>query len=75
MFQWAMGLDMAGRSLEAGGALIEVTINADMTKFPTLKAGFIVVEVVTSKRSVMVTANPPDFYVSKDGFFFFGQGK
>ena len=66
---------MTGGSLEAGGALIEVTINTGMTEFPVLKAGFMVVGVVMSERSIMVTASPPDFCVSKGGFFFFGQGR
>ena len=74
MFQWAMGLDMAGGSLEAGGALRKVIINADMTKFPALKAGLMVVGVVTSEGSIMVTASPPDFRASNGSFLFFGQG-
>ena len=38
-FEWATGLDMAGGSLKASGALIQVTIDVDVHKFPALKAG------------------------------------
>ena len=73
MFQQAIGLDMARGSLEAGGALIEVAINADMAEFPTLKAGLMIAGVVMSKGSIVVTVSPPDFHVSNGSFFFFDQ--
>ena len=73
VLQWTVGLDMAGGSLEAGGALIEVAMNTDVAKFPILKAGLMVAGVVMSEGSVVVTANPPDFSVSNSGFFFLGQ--
>ena len=66
---------MAQGSLEAGGALIEVAINVDVTKFPVLKAGLMVARMVMSERSTVITTSPPDFSVSKGGFFFLGQGR
>ena len=70
-----MDLDMARGSLETGGALIEVAVDTDMTEFPVLKAGFVIMEVVISEGCIMVTAGPPDFGMSNGGFFFFGQGE
>ena len=63
---------MAGRSLKTGGALVEVTVDTDIAKFPALKAGFMVVAVITSEGYVMVTAGPPDFSVGDGNFFFLG---
>ena len=65
---------MARGGFETGGALVQVTVNVDVTKFPALKAGFMIMEVVAGKRCIMVTACPPDFGVSDCSFFFFGQG-
>ena len=65
---------MAGGSLETGGALIEVTVDADVTEFPALKAGLMITGVVASEGCVVVAAGPPDFSVSDSGFLFFGQG-
>ena len=67
-----MGLDVAGGSLETGGALIQVAVDVDMTEFPALEAGLVVTGVVTGKGCVMVAASPPDFSAS-DSDFFFGQ--
>ena len=72
--QWAIGLDMAGGSLETDGTFVEVTIDVDMTEFPALETGFIVVGRVMREGSIMVAASPPDFSVSDGNFFFFGQG-
>ena len=69
-----MGLDVAGGSLETSGALIEMAVDVDVTKFPALEAGFVITEMVTSEGCIMVTAGPPDFSASNSGFFFFGQG-
>ena len=63
---------MAGGSLQAGGALIQVAVYVDVTEFPALEAGFMILRVVTSKGCIVVTAGPPDFGVS-DGDFFSGQ--
>ena len=68
-----MGLDMAGRSPEAGGAFVEMTVDVDMAKSPTLEAGLVVVEVVTSEGCIMVAAGPPDFSASDSDSFSFGQ--
>ena len=65
---------MAERGLETGGALVEIAVDVDMTKFPTLEAGLMVTRMVMSKRCVMVTASPPDFSAGDCSFFFFGQG-
>ena len=73
MFKWAAGLDMTWGSLEAGRALVEVTIDVDMPKFPALKAGFMVSGVVTGKGCIVVAASPPDFGVSDSNLFFQGQ--
>ena len=74
MFQWAAGLDMARGSLEAGGALIQVAVDVDVSEFPVLEAGLMIAGVVMSEGHVMVTAYPPNFCVSDGDFLFFGQG-
>ena len=63
---------MAGGGLETGGTFVEVTIDADMTKFPALETGFMVAGMVTSKGCIMVAVSPPDFGVSEGNFLFFG---
>ena len=45
----------------------------DVPEFPALEAGFMVSGMITSERSIMVTASPPDFSVLKGSFFLFGQ--
>ena len=64
---------MVRESLETGGALIQVAVDADMTELPILEAGFVVLEVVMDKGCVMVATGPPDFCASDSNFFFFGQ--
>ena len=66
---------MARGSLQTGGVLIQVAVDMDVSKFPVLKAGFVVIGVVTGEGYVMVTAGPPDFGTSDSDFFFFGQGR
>ena len=61
--EWAMGLDVAGRSLETGGAFVEGTVDMNVSKFPALEAGFVVLGMVMGEGSVMVTASPPNFGV------------
>ena len=73
--EWAMDLDMARGSLETGGAFVEGTVDMNVSKFPVLEAGFMIVGVVTSERCIIVTANSPDFGASDSDFFFLGQGK
>ena len=70
-----MGLDMAGGSLETGGALVQVAIDADVAKFPALEAGLMITGMVMGEGCVMVTAGSPDFGVSDGNFFFLGQGR
>ena len=71
-FQWAVGLDMAGGGLETGGAFVKVAVDVDVTEFPALETGFMIVEVVSSKGCIVVAAGPPDFSVSEGDFLFFG---
>ena len=65
---------MARGGFETGGALIEGTIDADVSKFPALEAGFMVLGMVVRQRGVMVAASPPNFGAFQGGFFFFSQG-
>ena len=58
-----MGLDMARGSFETGGAFVQGAIDADMSEFPALEAGFMVLGVVSGQGSVVVTASPPNFGV------------
>ena len=46
-FECATGLDVARESLETGGTLIEVTVDVDVSEFPVLEAGLMVMGVVT----------------------------
>ena len=71
--QWATGLDMARGSLEPGRAFVQGAVDMDVPEFPALEAGFMVSGMITSERSIMVTASPPDFSVLKGSFFLFGQ--
>ena len=68
-----VGLDIAKRSLKASGALIQVAVDTNVTKFSALEAGLVIMEVITGKGCIMVAADPPDFCVSDGDFFFFGQ--
>ena len=45
----------------------------DVTEFPALEAGLVIVWMVMSKGHVMVTAGPPDFGASNGSLFFFDQ--
>ena len=45
----------------------------DVSKFPVLEAGSMIVGVVLGEGCIMVTASPPDFGASDSNFFFFGQ--
>ena len=46
-----MDLDMARGSLKASGALVQVAVDVDVSKFPALEVGFVVLGVVTGKMS------------------------
>ena len=72
MFQWASSLNMVWRSLEAGGAFVKMAVDVDMTKFPALEAGFVIMEVVVGKGHVMVATSLPDFSVGDCSLFLFG---
>ena len=72
-FQWAMGLDMTRGGFETDGAFIEMAVDVDVTEFPALKAGFMVVRVVMIKGYVMVATGPPDFGVGEGSFFFLSE--
>ena len=63
---------MARGSLKTGGALIEVAVDVDVSKFPALEVGIVVLGVVTSKGDIMVVASPVDFDVSDSDLLFLG---
>ena len=72
MSQWALGLDMARRSLETGGTFVKMAVDLDVTEFLALKAGLMIAGMVMSKGHVMIAASPPNFHVSDGNLFFFG---
>ena len=49
---------MTQGSFEAGGALVEMTIDTDVSKFPVLEAGFMVLGAVSGKGCIIVTTSP-----------------
>ena len=69
-FQQATSLDMTRGGFETDGALIEMAVDADMTEFPALEAGFMIARVVSSKGYVMAAASPPDFSTGEGDFLF-----
>ena len=70
----AMGLNMARGPLETGRAFVEGTVDANVSKFPALEAGFMVTGVVMRQGGVVVTAGPPDVGAFQGNLFFFSQG-
>ena len=68
-----MGLDMVRGSLKASGALVQIAVDMNVTKFSALEAGLMIMEVVTSEGCIVIAAGPPDFCASDSDFFFFGQ--
>ena len=42
-----MGLDVAGGSLETGGAFVQGAVDANVSKFPALEAGPVVLGVIS----------------------------
>ena len=58
-----MGLDVARGSLEADRALVEGAVDANVSKFSALKAGFVGSEMVMGEGGVVVSAGPPNFDV------------
>ena len=73
MAERAVGLDMTWGGLETGGAFIEMIVNMDVSKLPTLEAGLIIVEMVMGKRYIMVTAGPPDLNMGEGIIFCLSQ--
>ena len=69
----AAGLDVAREPLKTSGALVEGTVDANVSEFPALEAGFMVTGVVSGQGGVVVAAGPPDIGVFQGGFFLFGQ--
>ena len=53
--------------------MIEVAVNMDVAKFPTLEAGLVVMGVVIGKEDIIVAVSPPDFSMSDSDLFFLGQ--
>ena len=51
---------MTGGPLETSGALVKRAIDADVSKFPAMKTGFMVSGVVAGQGDVVVAAGPPD---------------
>ena len=72
-FEWETSLEMTRGSFKTDGALVEAAVDMDVSKFPTLEAGLIVVRVALSKGCVIVTAGLPDFGVSDSDLFFLSQ--
>ena len=68
-----MGLDVAWGSFKTDGALIQMAVDTDVSEFPVLEAGFMIVEMVTGKGSIIVAVSPPNFSVGDGDFFFFSQ--
>ena len=46
VFKWAIGLDVTRRGFETDRALVKVAVDMDVSEFPALEAGFMVVGVV-----------------------------
>ena len=53
-------MDVTGGPLETSGALVKWAIDADVSEFPAVEAGFVVTGMVAGQGDVMVTASPPD---------------
>ena len=65
-------LDVTGGPLETSGAFVEGAIDANMSEFPALEAGFMITRVVLGQRGVVVTTGPPDVGAFQGDFFFSG---
>ena len=73
MFEQAAGLHVTWGSPKTSRALVQVTVDTDMSKFSALKAGFVVMGVVTGEGHIVVASGPPDFGTSDGNLFFLGQ--
>ena len=63
---------MARGGFETSEALVKMAVDADVTEFPVLEAGFMIAEMVMGKGYIVVVAGPPDLSVSEGDFFFLG---
>ena len=68
----ATGSDVTWGPLETSGAFVKGAVDADVSKFPALKTGFMVARVITRQGGIMVAAGPPNVSAFQDDFFFFG---
>ena len=50
-----------------------MTVDVDVSQFPTLEADLVVAGVVSGEGSIVVAASPPDFSVDDSNLFFYGQ--
>ena len=73
--KWTMGLDVTRRGPEAGRAFIKTAVDMNVSELPTLRAGFIVIGMITGKGCIMIAPCPPDFSTSGGNLFFLGQGR
>ena len=55
--------------------MVKVTVDENVSKFPALEAGLMVLGVVTGEGCIVVNASPPDFSASDSDFFVSGQGR
>ena len=62
---------MARGGFDTDRVLVKVTVDMDVTEFPALEAGLVIVEVVMGQGYVIVTAGPPDFSMGEGDFFLF----
>ena len=66
-------MDVTGGPPETSGALVERAVDADVSEFPAVEAGFMVTGVVAGQGDVVVAAGPPDVGAFQGGLFFLGQ--
>ena len=52
-----------------------MAVDADVSDFPVLEVGFMIVRMVVGEGHIIVTTSPPDFGVSDCNLFFLGQGR
>ena len=50
-----------------------MAVDANVTEFPALEAGFVIMGVVSGKGCIMVATGPSDFSTGDSNFFFLGQ--
>ena len=61
---------MTWGSLKTGEALIEMAVDVDVSEFPALETGCVIMEVIVGEGYVVVTAGPPDFSVGDSSLLF-----